>query len=118
MYGNDVRGSQNVCKGNRFENTRGAFNNVSARRARDVLVHIVYPKRYQYTERAASSHIVERASGHDLRHRKIVNRGISTPLTLLQLIFRKSGNVVLNNFNFYTRQNRYGHGKKRQAVNF
>ena len=27
------------------------------------------------------------------------------------LDFRKSGNVVLNNFHFYTRQNRYAHGK-------
>ena len=32
-------------------------------------------------------------------------------LTLLQLDFQNSGNVVMNNFHFYTRQNRYGHGK-------
>ena len=85
MTGNVVRVSQNVCKGNRFENTRGAFNYVSARRARDVLVHIAYTNKYQYTARAARAHITERASGHDLRHRKIVNRRVTTPLTPLQL---------------------------------
>ena len=32
-------------------------------------------------------------------------------LTLSQLTFRKACNVVLNNFNFYTRHNRHAHGK-------
>ena len=32
-------------------------------------------------------------------------------LTLLQLDFGKSGNMVLNNFYFCTKQKRYGHGK-------
>ena len=53
----------------------------------------------------------ERCSG-ELKCKQAGNCSrVITFLTLLQIDFRKLGNVVLNDFHSYNRQSRYGHGK-------